>query len=284
MRVMNGGSGESGRRSASSFLGALALGAVVALVSAGCVVTEGGDAPVSFRFVQWNMGHFDHGYGCLPQAKHSRVELWKPVIDSLEADIVGFAEYHPTLFDGRSFPEVLGDRFETVVEGSLRKYNCNAIWARKSVGRLLRTREVDFANASQPRYYLDAAFEIAGREVHVVATHLDWDLKGDPLRRERQIRELVAAFRDEPYVILCGDFNVNGGPQEWKAFEEAGWSLAVSSDPAKAVMTGRENHGRGDCAIDNIIVKGFSISEFGTADDAYVLSDHRPIFCTLTMR
>lgn len=240
--------------------------------------------PITLRFCEWNIGHFDHGYGCLPQAKHSRLDLWKPVVDSLDVDIIGFAEYHPTLFDGSSFPDVLGSRFGTVVEGSTRKYNCNAVWAKASVGRLLRTREVDFKDQVQSRYYLDTVFEIAGRKVHVVATHLDWELTGNPKRRELQMRELVEAFRGEEYVILCGDFNTNEGPQEWKIFEAAGWSLAVPSDPARAIMTGRENHGRGDVSIDNIIVKGFDVSGLGTADDDYVLSDHRPIFCTLTMK
>ena len=113
-------------------------------------------------------------------------------------------------------------------------------------------------------------------EVHFVQTHLDWARLPDQDERppedkrfaQRQIKQLIAHFKDVPYVIVSADFNVS---RRWhfKEFDKAGYTVA--------------NTGRYDL-LDNVVVKGFNIKNLFSADDERRLSDHRIVGCVLEMR
>jgi endonuclease/exonuclease/phosphatase family metal-dependent hydrolase len=115
--------------------------------------------------------------------------------------------------------------------------------------------------------------------VKVVSTHLDWNQgeNGAPYRAI-QIQELIEAFKNDKYVIMCADWNV-GKTDEYDAFFKAGYDMAnhgylgdILTYPAGSKLRSY---------LDNIITKGFAISNVKVINDA-MLSDHCLIKADLT--
>ena len=267
--------------------------AVIALAAFATTGAESGipeaPAPPTLRVAQWNIGHFSLGHKnhstIAPDASDARAAEYRAKIDSLGTDFLGVSEFDPA-FDttGTSTEEAVFAEFPSRVVGPKNGYQCNAVFSRFPC---LRSEVVDFDQRYQKTYFIDAVYEIAGKEVHVVQTHLDWNANEKATdARPTQIRQLIRHFRDVPYVILCGDFNVCGAG-EYFTFLQAGWKLANCGPEAGCLDTHISADRRMPCRrfpLDNVIVKGFLVKDVALDDMDFALSDHRIVVATLEMK
>lgn len=245
-------------------------------------------APVRLRVAQWNIGHFAMGRACdpsvAPEESAARAAEYRAKIDRLGVDFLGVSEFDPA-FDTAGTPsvEAVFAAFPSRVPGPKNAYQCNAVFSRFPCAG---SETVDFASREQRTYFLDTAYAVAGREVHVVQTHLDWNSSEAATdARPAQIRQLIRRFHDTPYVILCGDFNVCGAG-EYFPFLMDGWSLANCGPGLGCIDTYVAQDLRMPCRrfpLDNIIVKGFRIEAVAIDDLGFALSDHRILVATLAM-
>lgn len=240
-----------------------------------------------FTVASWNIGHFALGKSGDTTLNHSVLDFYKQsyraYFNDLNADILALVEYNPLMVNATdklsavvARDAILSNYHEAQV-GPQYSYNCNAIFSNGF--EVLSTDTIMFAKMVQTRYYLVTTMRMDGDIVKVVSTHLDWNQgdNGAPYRAI-QIKELIEAFKNDKYVIMCADWNT-GETTEFDAFIEAGFDMA--------------NHGYlGDLvtypaglsprkAIDNIITKGFAISNVKVINNA-MLSDHCLIKADLT--
>ena len=120
----------------------------------------------------------------------------------------------------------------------------------------------------------------------VVEAHLDWNITppGHGDDRRLQIRQLIEDFKDEPCVVIAGDFNTSimledgktevNTPEDYEAFREAGyagahWGTLATWPAEKPFLT-----------IDNIFARGLSIDDVQVLTDP-TLSDHSLLRCRL---
>ena len=149
------------------------------------------------------------------------------------------------------------------------------------------TGRVVFPQAADTRFYRWAKLRIAGRKVVVVEAHLDWNITppGHGDDRRLQIRQLIDDFKDEPCVVIGGDFNTSimlpdgktevNTPEDYEPFRKAGyagahWGSLATWPSEKPVLT-----------IDNIFAKGLDMSDVEVLTDP-LLSDHSLLRCRLT--
>ena len=241
----------------------------------------GGHAPIRFKVGQWNIGHFSHGEKHFPSGAFTNAEPWNAVLDEMDVDVLGLCEYHYTMGDGRDTIGYLGGKYADFHVGDQLTYMWNATWVKTNAHFVhVRTEQHDYASCIQHAYWLDSVYEVAGQEVHFVETHLDWQGVDE---RPSQMAELIRFYADDEHVVLCGDWNNKRGPDEWMLFATNGYVMANPCTSLEAIQTCQSNDGSGTSALDNILVKGFEISDVRTAGDDYALSDHRAIYATLKM-
>lgn len=248
------------------------------LLSAVCMSLLSTKAQV-VRIAQWNIGHFscgraDDSYISLNDAD-AAVEKYLALLDKVDADIVSVNECSPAFTrpddEGNylmAAQTVFGD-YPCATIGPKWQYNCNALFARKNKWRNPQTKLFDYA--VEKRYYQFAATRVGGKRVVVVSAHLDWN-SGDSgkVYRQRQIAEIIAHFKNEPRVIICGDWNVDD-ISEFAPFEDAGFTLANKT--ACGALSTWPSGDNPNLPIDNIIVKGLRISDVKVYNDKD-LSDH----------
>ena len=144
-----------------------------------------------------------------------------------------------------------------------------------------------FERHFEDTYYKAVKLNVSGVPIWFVQTHLDSNtyLSGHGKDREEQMKKIISDFRDEPYVVIAGDFRVGvripgkpcfPAPEEYKVFEKAGYELAnlfgTGTYPLESPLQ----------PIDNIIMKGLEISEVRFLEGGR-LSDHLAISCKLTV-
>ena len=248
----------------------------------------------SFSYASWNVGHYALGKDLkthVPPEDAAEVGgRYRAFLDEVGADFLGVCEYFDaftTNGEVRAEEAVFG-RYAHREIGPRHDWQWNAqFWNGKEK---VATRWKAYMKHLQDVYYVATRLKIAGAEVVFVQTHLDWGTvyEGHEDDRASQMRELVADFRDEPHVVISGDFNVGirfrdrtkealDNPVEYKVFEEAGFSLGNDGRFKTAPA--------GDCrmSLDNIIVKGLEISDFRVWDRPD-LSDHALVSATLTLK
>ena len=180
--------------------------------------------------------------------------------------------------------ETIFSRYSGVANERTRPFDYNSLYWTNAVC-IASGREV-FPQASEVRFYRWAKLRIAGRDVMVVEAHLDWNitLPGHADDRKIQIRELIEDFKDEPCVVIGGDFNTSlqlpdgkteiNTPEDYEPFRAAGyvgahWGTIKTWPAEKPFLT-----------IDNIFAKGLSISDVRVVNDP-TLSDHALMRCRL---
>jgi len=235
----------------------------------------------------WNIGHFSLGQSGDTKITHLSQKFYEQTyrayFNDLNADILALVEYNPLMVNATEEKPAV-DAHKAILSyyrdaqiGPKYSYNCNALFSNGI--KVLKTDTVMFAKMVQKRYYLVSTMLLDGDTVKVVSTHLDWNQgeNGAAFRAE-QIKELVEAFRNDKYVIMCADWNT-GKTTEYDAFAEAGYAMAnhgymgdLNTCPAGASPRS---------ALDNIIVKGFAVSNVGVINNA-MLSDHCLIKADLT--
>jgi len=112
-------------------------------------------------------------------------------------------------------------------------------------------------------------FEVGGREVAVVGTHMAHLTHGSPAHYVRLARSLRATLGDTPSV-LAGDMNLWGPPAS--AFLK-GWKRAVKG----RTWPGWRPHSQ----VDHIFVRDLRVVSGRVL--GYCGSDHRPVSATLTL-
>ena len=244
-----------------------------------------------FTFATWNIGHFSlglRGRSTIPPARAKEsVAAYRAFVEKSGATVIGLCEYSDYVVSNdmcRVGETFLSDFSGSSKGASFASGHCNALYWKGA--DLVRDGHVDYPARRYDAYYQFARLRIAGREVCVVETHLDWNTMdpGHEQDRVKQIRKLIDDFKDEPYVVIGGDFNTCvldkgrgwiDAPEEFKPFADAGFALANCGRhltwPAKKPVQ----------SIDNIIAKGFAISDVGVQADP-ALSDHALLKCRLT--
>lgn len=227
----------------------------------------------------WNIGHFALGRAdntTIPgEQSESAARQYHTMLDTLGVDVIGLCEYN-SFFDlsGGSTRDLLFREFPFFEMGDKLSYNFNVIFSKII---LYNPKTVFFDNHVQARYYIETTLKINDHDVKFIETHLDWDEGADGADcRKEQIRHLAETYGDEPYVIICADFNTNE-TAELFPFTEAGFTLADSGNLPSYPATNPQK------PIDNIIVRGFTIETPEMITDAY-LSDHSLIRTKLVFK
>lgn len=240
------------------------------------------------HFATWNIGHFACGRSNQPILADEEAETmaakYRLFIDYAGVEVMGLVEYSP-YFTKSGKRRVAGTLFADwliALEGTKRGTVCNTLFLRE--GAVTETREREFSDRVRSAYYKFARVRLNGIDVCLVETMLQRaDSVGAP-DRAKQIQTLIEDFKDEPYVILGGDFQVQQKKgdtydrwTEYAAFEKAGWKLAHLGE-LKTAYT--KKGGKPRLPLDNIIVKGFDIRDARVQCDP-ALSDHALLRATL---
>jgi endonuclease/exonuclease/phosphatase family metal-dependent hydrolase len=240
-----------------------------------------------FTVASWNIGHFALGKAGDTTLSHSVLDFYKQTykayFNDLNADILALVEYNPLMVNATdrlpavNASEAILSNYHNAQVGPKHDYNCNAIFSNGF--EVLSTDTIMFSKMVQTRYYLVSTMRINGDIVKVVSTHLDWNQgeNGAPYRAV-QIQELIEAFKNDKYVIMCADWNV-GKTDEYDAFIKAGYDMANHGYLGDILTYPAGSNPRS--YLDNIITKGFAISNVKVINNA-MLSDHCLIKADLT--
>jgi len=236
------------------------------------------------RFASWNVGHFSNGVSGRSRITAERLpqslEQFRATLKAADADVVGIAEYAP-FFDADQklpTPETLfGDFRHRILGYDNGHYNSLFIrgWD------LVDSARVNYGTHHQLTHYTMARVRVGGRVVALAMTHLEANLAKNPKAREMraaQMREVIAAMKDEPYAVVAGDFNVLD-QDEFRPFLDAGFAAANHGTPTWPTP-GAWKDAVPKEAIDNIFARGFAISDFRVLDSP-MMADHCLVRCTL---
>lgn len=264
----------------------------------------GGTTGDMVRVLAWNIGHFSVGSSpstSITNANYDdKMKQWKKVLNASCANILLLSEYNDNFgshtVDGNTVTENAYDvlfsaYYDDISKTSQNYYVCNAILAKVT---LSNGSTVAYTQHGQAMNYRVAEISIGGKTVKLVATHLDWtQSEAYAGYRAAQIQQLITAFKDESYVIIGGDFNVDAA-SEFDAFKTNGFTMlnhdklgnicTYPATGANAINTSINNkYGESpEIVLDNIIVKGFRISNVRLIDEGS-LTDHCGVMCDLTL-
>ncbi len=244
--------------------------------------------------MQWNVGHFSGGK--TPESAitdnnyQSKLDEFINIVCNNEIDIISFSEFSMYFANTQSHPKTetqkLLDNFPIYFignNGQIRNYSLNAFFSKKYILSPQTTEYVSNEKAdmgfqgrivAKDYYYIKSYIKINDKKIKFITTHLAFN-KTDSSIVINQVKELIDECKNDDYVIILGDFNVNN-PDIYKRFCQNGFSLAnygifgdfftyPSNKPSKM--------------IDNIIVKGLEINNVRTIQTDF--SDHLPILCDI---
>lgn len=301
--------------------------------------------PYDLRVMQFNVGHFNMGTtgrpysGSQPNANNVLINStksdgypssinrnydvqktrWGKFISAENADIIGAPEWNSYFgWDNNVLKTVVdADIFGgyNISEGDIVYFGW---WQNTLLSKLAMSDAQDVSLGSKtgvPQAYVrEAHVTVNGKQVTIAVTHLNWS-QSETYEQSRaiEIATLVNRYKDMDYVILCGDFNTDGGYpvvrdpadksglQEFQPFVDAGFTLA-NQYGVRELLTSAASNSRPDLNyipttpanyLDNIIVKGFTMSNVMVLDtgvqvdngtvDVGMLSDHCAVVCDLTM-
>lgn len=266
--------------------------ATLAAVIVASFVSEGA---VSFRYSSWNIGHYAYGRWRDTRVAETnavaRAKEYNDFLDKLNAKVLGICEYSGNFTsNGVQAASAVFGRYRNQHIGPQEswQWNCQFLNGFK----VLERRKKHYPKHHQRTYYVATKVDLGeGLDAWFVQTHLDWGnyLEGHEDDRNDQIRILIEDFKNEPRVVISGDFNVltwhrtdegkyweTDNPAEFQTFVKAGYTLA-NDGSIKTAPTHKPS-----MAIDNVIVRGFKISCVEVTDCG-TLSDHMPVSCVLTV-
>lgn len=240
---------------------------------------------------QWNIGHFSNGISTKSSIDGSNFEQkrieYQTLISKIPANVYCINEYSVDF--GKDAEEkkhtaesILFSDYPYSFIGHQRRYSCNAVFSKLNLDAV---RELEYecnqtakithnsAIGAKDYYFIEFTIRYKDINVKVVNTHLAFDKNNVEVVLD-QIRELVERYKDDEYVVLCGDWNT--GASSFKLFSEAGYQLGNHGNYGSIVT--REASGG---SIDNIIVKGLKIVNFRAVNSK--LSDHKPVVAALIL-
>lgn len=206
-------------------------------------------------------------------------ERYRALINDVNADILCICEDDP-VFDaaGTTSLSAIYSCYNTKMQGTKYNYVCASVYSNLPATNVGETKYTNTIQAN--RYYKTTLFNLNGKDVYVVETHLDWNQNSNgPAYRASQIQQVIAAFNDKDYVIICGDFNITTykEEEEMQPFIDAGYTLANGGYLGFLRTERIWSH------IDHICAKGFSVSNIKLYEESLDLSDHCLISCDITM-
>ncbi len=272
-------------------------------------VAEGGrlipdepQMPSTATVMSWNIGCFTNGNNSAP-ALGSPDEYFQLVSDFSEPfalfspDLIGLCEFVPEPLDGYDLlTDLFGGYKGRAVSWLTRNYLGKALIARSKIYNLKQIVTPD-------GILLEGETLLCGKPFVVAVAHCSWARTHRNDFNLMDLRMISERYRYMPNVILMGDFNVYEFREEesWRLFTDAGFTLANGGRFGSHITT--YNSELCSPAIDNIMVKGAEIIAVQTlqktpegldprnpliADerlwDAANLSDHFPLFATLSLR
>lgn len=265
------------------------LSFALACALAGCATPK--KEVVQVQFLHWNVSHFSGGAAKVATIRVSdgpaMSSRFRTFIDTVGADVVGVSAYSENFTTNGSLKsaDAVFKGYDRSV-GPAKDAQCNAVFYNAGSASLSDEKTVFYASHNEDTYYQAVKLNVHGLPVWFVQTQLDGRIyqNGHQKDRANQMAELIAAFKDEPYVVIAGDFRVGvrvpGGrcfpaPEEYEVFRKAGYELANPFGTGTYPVVNPLQ------PVDNVIVKGFSLSDvrFLEADR---LSDHMAVSCKLT--
>ena len=253
---------------------------------------EGASNQRKFRYAHWNVGHFtyydDKQGTSTPDISGDDAETmsirYKKAINGINADVLCVCEDDP-VFDavGDATLDILYYKFDAKYQGTKYNYMCASIYSNLPLA-ITSVVEVAYPYTVQAnRYYKLMVANFNGHLVKIVETHLDFN-QGDygAEYRYMQMQKLISDFATDEYVIISADFNVSS-PSEYDAFTEAGYTIANHGYIGDLITYHGHLAPYNQKPLDNIVCKGFRMSNIKVWEDTFDLSDHAAISCDLEM-
>ncbi|MCI0634754.1 MAG: endonuclease/exonuclease/phosphatase family protein [Actinobacteria bacterium] len=142
--------------------------------------------------------------------------------------------------------------------------------------------ELPFGAGPQQRSYLSVTFDVEGRELVVIGTHLQ-ESASDPQTRTRQVEFLIDAWDGVAPAIVAGDMNMQPGEQDMRLFLDAGLVSVQDAIGDPCEPTAYEPKPEKPCDRPDWV---FATPDLGLADfviERTPASDHLPIAVTVTV-
>lgn len=247
-----------------------------------------------------------------------QLQRWKDCIDGVGADVISMPEWNNYFgWNGGSVVTTVDSGIFNGYNLSVGAIESNGWWQNTLASKLVMSNaeNVYLGSTNNILAYLRVAkVVIKGVDVWIASTHLNWNnptgtggASGSYASRQKEIKECVKWLQGKSHVILMGDFNTTGpvgiesgyevGLDEFDPFingftedgvtYQGGCTLANSRQ--RPLLTANATGSRPDqpksypyCYIDNIIVKGFTMSNVQVIDDGR-LTDHCAVWCDLTL-
>lgn len=301
-------------------------------------INEQPSGEYDLRVCQLNIGHFamgassqanwtdanDDGYPNSLNRKYStQLARMERLVDGLGVDIFGMPEYS-TIFgthNNYNVPTRSCGVFDDYDYFSVGATEGGGFWINALISKYALSNSKDFYLGSisgAHAYARVAEMTIKGKIVKMAVTHLNWNQSQLHYNsRQIEIKNLVKLFQNDPYVILCGDFNtrpmngdevnglhdfdpfINGFTEDGVTYK-GGFTLAnnLTHPLATCYATGSrpdvDDPNYPFVYIDNICTKGFRMSNirvldtdvFNTPEDPLhigMLTDHCAVVADLTL-
>ncbi|MBO4734355.1 MAG: hypothetical protein J5662_07760 [Clostridia bacterium] len=253
--------------------------------------------PGSFTIAAWNVGHFSGGSSknsAFSDADYEKQSAYfKTYInDCLGADIITLSEYSSMFTPSNPTSSLFSSYTGASFEGEQRRYSCNAVYSKLALQNFAvhefecnKNAVITYTTAVKATdyYYITADLELGGETVTIVALHLAYDdkLYDTPpyidTVCQNQMKELIEKFSAVERVIMLGDWNAYS-PDYFDLFTDAGYT--VCNDGSLLTCTGSKTGGL-EWAVDNIIAKGVSVSDFCKVPTG--ISDHVAVIAKVNL-
>lgn len=255
---------------------------------------------------QWNVGQFGYGNAKSSVGPYNYDTMkwhWKKEIDKQNADVCGLIEYNPIFGTNIYGQKVSPDNaiwkeypYKTCFRQAFASqwYGGNAVNSFFTLKNAKKKKYACFKGFIGPNeathkllkeaFYTVADMEYNGVTVKVVECSVPYNSASilDNTYQRLAYNELVKTFKRDPYVIIMGDFELVNN-NDYKLFTNKGFALCNGGDFGWFASCPK-NHTLvpGVSALDNIIVKGFTIKDvkMNISD----LSDHYPLIASLQLK
>ena len=245
----------------------------------------------SFTFATWNIAHYSCGKTYPSTISAAEMPKYKAAYDAFldraDASVIGICEdsWFCDAAGTLTAHETIFSRYTGFASEKTRPYDYNSLYWKDA--ECLDSGRTMFRKTTEPRFYRWVRLRIGGREVVVVEAHLEWNITLPEHMDDRkdEICQIIEDFKNEPRVVIGGDFNTSlmlsdgkteiNTPEDYEAFRAAGYVAAhwgtINTWPSD----------KPTLSIDNIFAKGLWIDDVEVFGDV-TLSDHWLMRCRLT--
>ena len=250
----------------------------------------------------------------------TQLQRWTSRISGIDADIIGLEEYNDNFGYHSGLVSTQNSGIFNGYNLSVGPNECNNWWQNTIASKLALSSpsNVYLGSTNNIQAYLRVAkLNINSTEIWFACTHLNWNnpsgtggASASYASRQKELKECVKWLQDKSHVILVGDFNTTGpvegtteerrlqGLAEFDIFlngftesgvtYDGGCTLANSTldsrytSPSTGSRPDQSPSTSPNWYLDNIIVKGFTMSNITVVDDG-TITDHCGLYCDLTL-